>query len=494
MYSASNAFHNAVASGAHQIALLIFDKGTNGQKAVFTNDDINVSAGIEFNDYFNTEEDIAIGQALSNEISFSLFNDSGLLNDYEFGEFTATIGAQIGAASTVPVTPDYDPSSTTSEVIREPDDFVGNFGDMCSFTVIATGMSAYQWQYSTSGSSWNTSGATGNKTATMSIEMTQTRYNGYSYRCRMTDSGGNYVYSRPVRMALPGECVYAEYNGNQYTFYARAPYARMNKSLTKIKPTGHTVSALFYNNVLYCRLANGTIKALNATSGAAVSYTPNDFMLAQMQKWAGKGIGFEQASGENWKLRIFADNTVRTYEFVPLGTFIAERPNVPSVNEIHMTCYDLMQKFETDMVPFSQLTMPSMTIAGLYAGLCAKVGVTAVSQELINGTAMVTETEDFSNVTMREVLQWIAEACASVARFDRDGKLKMDWIRSTSLAIDETGYSDLAPYWYETKRITKLHNRASSGDYDNTATTGGDGDSYLIQDNPLLKGVSGTNG
>ena len=67
MYSASEAFHNAVANGAHQMALLIFDD------AVFTNDDINVTAGIEFNDYFNTEEDLAIGQALSNEISFSIF-------------------------------------------------------------------------------------------------------------------------------------------------------------------------------------------------------------------------------------------------------------------------------------------------------------------------------------------------------------------------------------------------------------------------------------
>ena len=90
MYLASNAFHEAVANGAHQIALLIFDD------AVFTNDDIDVSAGIEFHDYFNTAEDLSVGQALSNEISFSIFNDEGLLNEYEFGEFLATIGAQTG--------------------------------------------------------------------------------------------------------------------------------------------------------------------------------------------------------------------------------------------------------------------------------------------------------------------------------------------------------------------------------------------------------------
>ena len=90
MYSASNAFHNAVKNDAHQIALLIFDD------AVFTNDDIVVTNGIEFNDYFNTDENLSIGQALSNEISFSIFNDPRLLNNYTFGDFTATIGAQIG--------------------------------------------------------------------------------------------------------------------------------------------------------------------------------------------------------------------------------------------------------------------------------------------------------------------------------------------------------------------------------------------------------------
>ena len=90
MYNASPAFHTAVRNGAHQIPLLIFED------AVFTNADINVTDGIEFNDYFNAEEDLSIGQALSNELRFTLFNDEGLLNTYEFGDFLATIGAQIG--------------------------------------------------------------------------------------------------------------------------------------------------------------------------------------------------------------------------------------------------------------------------------------------------------------------------------------------------------------------------------------------------------------
>ena len=90
MYNCSSAFHQAVASGNEQKALLIFSD------CVFTDVDISVDAGIEFHDYFNTEEDLCIGQTPSNEISYSLFNDARLLNDYAFGDFLATLGVLIG--------------------------------------------------------------------------------------------------------------------------------------------------------------------------------------------------------------------------------------------------------------------------------------------------------------------------------------------------------------------------------------------------------------
>lgn len=89
MYAASNEFHEAVRKNKPQIPLLIFDD------AVFSSEDIRVDVGISFNDYFNLEDDISIGQTPSNEISFTLFNDDGLLTDYEFGEFKATIGVLI---------------------------------------------------------------------------------------------------------------------------------------------------------------------------------------------------------------------------------------------------------------------------------------------------------------------------------------------------------------------------------------------------------------
>ena len=378
MYNASTAFHQAVASGAHQIPLLIF------ADAVFSTADINVSDGIEFNDYFNTEEDLSIGQALSNEINFTLFNGSSLLDDYEFGDFEATIGAQIGHT-----------------------------------TVAAQG------------------------------------------------------------------AVRASSANHTWVAYDSSPYLKRDGTAVNSQPTAKVISILIYNDIVYCRLANGNVKAYKDSTGTyQSSVTLNGFMLAQMAKWTGKGICFA-----NNILKIWQGTNLRTYEFVPLGHFTAERPNVPTVIEIHFNCYDYMQKFEKDMPSAEELgiTYP-ITFGNLFVAMCNYVGVSYQTSTFINSTAVLTEEpDDFQRVTMREVLGWLAEAAASNLRFNRDGLLCFDWLRDTNLVIDEHGYKTFSPYWYETQKISRICNRASSGDYDNNR---GPGDvAYLIQDNPLLKGV-----
>ena len=384
MYSASEDFHTAVANGAHQIALLIFND------AVFTNDDIDVSAGIEFNDYFNTETDLSIGQALSNEISFNIFNDSGLLNNYAFGDFLATIGAQVG-----------------------------------NETVTANGT------------------------------------------------------------------VQVQSANHTYVAYNSSPYLKRDGTAVSSQPAQKIKTMLVYDGTVYCLLANGAVVGYKDSNGSSKSVTVNNFMKAQMGKWEGKGIFFGAlTSGGNNMLKIWQGTNLRSYEFVPLGYFTAERPNVPYVNEIHFNCYDYMQKFDKDMPSDADMgiSYPS-TFSNLFIKLCQYAQVTYLNTYFINSTASVSaRPEEFDNATMREVLQWLAESACAVARFNRDGKLTMDWLRDTNQSINENGYSEFNPYWYTTKTITKIHNRASGGDYDNTVGIGTE--AYLIQDNPLLKGVS----
>lgn len=381
MYDASAAFHEAVRNGKEQKALLIFDD------CVFTDEDISVDEGIEFHDYFNLEEDLSIGQTPSNEISFSLFNDDRLLNDYEFGDFLATIGALVGTD----------------------------------------------------------------------------RYTQY----------GNVVVTTQ----------YATYIGN-----GSYPYVMRSNTILPSQPSFPVTSIAAYDGNVYCFGNDGRYAVYDDASGANVtgSHPLNAFMRKKGAGWKGKGIYFNRNSRI---LFIYQGGVRKRFEFVPLGWFTAERPKAPDVILIDLTCYDYMQKFEKDMPKAEELGMEyPATIGTLYDSICRYVGVEHIADSFINsGATIQEEPADFEKATMRDVLKWIAEAAGSNARFNRDGKLVLDWLRDTSQNYEATGYKEFNPYWYTTTKVTKVFNRDTQ---DNEDYTCGDGEeAYLIQDNPLLKGV-----
>lgn len=386
MYPASEAFHKAVANGNEQKALLIFSD------CVFTDADISIDQGIRFNDYFNTEEDIGIGQANSNEISFTLFNEkygnSRLLNDYEFGDFLATLGVFLD-------------------------------------------------------------------------KKTYTHY-------------GNVTVNT----------IYAQYVGSD-TY----PFLLRNGTTLPSQPSFGVKSILAYDNKVWVFSSDGRYAVYNDMTGANITAqnSLNLFMRRKSTKWIGKGIFYNAATRI---LFIYEGGIQKRYEFVPLGWFVAERPKAPDMNQVDMDCYDFMQKFDEDM-PESDVLGVSypITIGNLFVKLCNFVGVRYKTSTFINSNAIIQdEPMDFESVTMREVLKWIAEAAGSNVRFDRDGVLVMDWLRTTDQRYTANGYSEFNPYWYQTKQVSKLCNRDTQDAED--YTYGGGDEEYLIQDNPLLRGVN----
>lgn len=379
MYTASTAFHEAVADGKPQMAILLFED------AVFTNQDIRVDNGVELNEYFNTDEDLSIGQTPSSELTFTLFNDEGYLDDYVFGEFLATLGVQL------------------SETIA-----------------------------------------------------------GYDTE------------------------VYLVCGNHTWTVEEDGMLIKRDGVAVSAQPENPVTCGMAYDGKVYFMGANSGIVYTNS-SGAVDEETPiNRFMKHKGFRLKGYGAYYNKNTRI---LKVYYNNRVTTYEFVPLGIFTADRPNVPTVIEIDFTCYDRMQKFEIDMPSSTDLNISYPTTIGtLYTKMCDYVGVSYETATFLNSDADITsEPEEFSSNTMRKVLGWIAEAAASNARFDRDGVLKLDWVRTTTQELDESNYSSFEPYWYETEQVTKLYNRDTASGEDKTYGDGGVG--YLIQDNPLLKGV-----
>lgn len=382
MYACSEEFHQGIANENPQIAMLIFND------AVFTNEDIDVTSGIEFNDYFNAEEDLTIGQALSNEVYFSLFNDDRLLNDYTFGEFLATIGVLVG-------------------------------------------MEGYK------------------QVGSVTITTGSARWVGY-----------------------------ADY-----------PYVRRNDSAVLSQPSFPVMSMLGYEGKVWVFSDDGRFAVYDDATGTNITQQNplNAFMRNKSKRWAGKGLYYNRSSRI---LFIYEDGTRQRYEFVPLGLFVAERPKAPDVIEIDMTCNDFMMKFEKDMPNKEQLGISyPISFGGLLKKLCDYVGVKLKTVAFINSNAIIKqEPGEFENATMRDVIGWIAEAAGGNARIDRDGELVIDWLRETGQVINADGYETFNPYWYQTKKVTQLYNRSTDGSYDNHVGNGDEG--YLIQDNPLLRGVN----
>ncbi len=90
---------------------------------------------------------------------------------------------------------------TELAITAQPADYTGKIGDAVSFTVGAAGDGlSYQWQYSSDGGiTWKASGLPGNKTATLTTELTEARL-VYLFRCAVTDSNGNSMTTNAVRM------------------------------------------------------------------------------------------------------------------------------------------------------------------------------------------------------------------------------------------------------------------------------------------------------
>ena len=107
---------------------------------------------------------------------------------------TNTVTVAIGGGS----------SSSAVSITTQPSDVTVAAGATAKFTVVASGPSlTYQWTYSKTGSTWYNVGTSisGAKTATMSFAST-TKYNGYQYKCVVTDVSGNSVTSNPAKLTV----------------------------------------------------------------------------------------------------------------------------------------------------------------------------------------------------------------------------------------------------------------------------------------------------
>ena len=86
-------------------------------------------------------------------------------------------------------------------IINQPENAKGNVGDNVSFTVDATGVSSYQWQYSKTGTgSWKNCGEASAKSATLEVTNIADSTKALYFRCKLTGTDGTTEYTNVVRI------------------------------------------------------------------------------------------------------------------------------------------------------------------------------------------------------------------------------------------------------------------------------------------------------
>ncbi len=86
-------------------------------------------------------------------------------------------------------------------ITKQPESLTANAGTAAKFTVTATGAGlTYQWQYN-KGEGWKKSNASGATTKTLSIN-SSAGYNGYQYRCVITDANGTKTISSAATLTV----------------------------------------------------------------------------------------------------------------------------------------------------------------------------------------------------------------------------------------------------------------------------------------------------
>ena len=187
----------------------------------------------------------------------------------------------------------------------------------------------------------------------------------------------------------------------------------------------------------------------------------------------------------------------------PMGVYIIDLPTKRKVQLVNATGYDQMQKLdEICDTWWSALNWSGgITLSQLLTSLATQIGVSVSSNTasaIVNGAVSFTE-EPFQciEVTYREVLEYIAEATGTVARFDRNGALDLRWFAAAQISgntvtvnTDTVGNQCLAisVAEYSVAAVDLLKVKLYTDDIGTTVGTGTN--QYTIVNNLFLDGAN----
>ena len=176
------------------------------------------------------------------------------------------------------------------------------------------------------------------------------------------------------------------------------------------------------------------------------------------------------------------------------GHFTAEKPQKAGANTTRITAYDNIVKLDIDLSEwFSSLSFPK-TLFEFANAVCDACGLNLANETIPNGDLLIRKSE-MKEITGRQFLRWVGEACGCYCVADSDGDIEFRWYSENETQITASGFGGTIPYIggslkfedYEVEEVDQIQITKGGNDVGLFYPKGLSGQNiYKISSNPFL--------
>ena len=168
--------------------------------------------------------------------------------------------------------------------------------------------------------------------------------------------------------------------------------------------------------------------------------------------------------------------------YIPMGYFTVDTPP-RKLSQISLSALDRMMRFDRD-VDWEALTFP-ITVENLLQHCCDKCNVAIHTEiaNLPNAKYSIPSAPSSTDITYRQLIQWIGEMTGTCAYIDWNGYLRMEWYKDTATTITAAERYDSDMYEND---ITITGVQITDLD-ENTYLSGSEGYMFNIEGNELIQ-------
>lgn len=180
--------------------------------------------------------------------------------------------------------------------------------------------------------------------------------------------------------------------------------------------------------------------------------------------------------------KVFEDGTR-----VKMGLFTVQKTTRPSANLYKITAYDRLSRLDQDLTQWLQgLEGWPYSLLAFARMVCQACGLNLINQSVPNGDWQI-KAFLVSDITGRQLMQWVGQACGRFCRATADGDVELAWYTPTDITIAPQGeypifglrYGD-----YQVAPVDKVQIRLTGTDIG--AIYGAGNNAYTITGNYLL--------